>query len=152
MGFEIPTHTEILANLLVRGDPALDEAMLRGIEFDEMVGDSNSVAVLRTLVEREKSLPLQQIPSLVSWAAKLLHVSPELAQRFVRRVVSQIASNPEEFQLLGWSLTPLVQIAVGLQRLRKFRQSGLDLFEQLLEMNLHGARNVMADLDSRIQN
>ena len=139
----------VVVELLIRGNPVLDEAILRGIEFDELVGDSNSVAVLQTLVEREQVLPAKQLPSLVFWVTKHLHVRPDLVERFAQRAASQIAANPEEFQTLGWSLTPLVQISVSLQRLPAYRQCGLDLFEKLLGMNLHGAREVMEELDKR---
>jgi hypothetical protein len=48
---------------------------------------------------------------------------------------------------LGGSSVELVNMALTLQRMPDFREQGLTLFEQLLELDLYGARGALDELD-----
>jgi hypothetical protein len=84
---------------------------------------------------------------IVSWLARLVHASPAVVHQLLAALVSTAAANRDAPIRLGGSSVELVNMALTLQRMPDFREQGLTLFEQLLELDLYGARGALDELD-----
>ncbi|MEO8917353.1 MAG: hypothetical protein ABI488_08000 [Polyangiaceae bacterium] len=136
---------EVLAR---RGSKGTDDALLRRLGNDDLAGDNASAEVLRAFSEREAPPPLELAHEVVPWLARMVQLCPALVCAVLERMVSAAAADGAPGMKLGGASLELVNIAVTLQRIPAFREKGLTLFEQLLELNLYGVRQALDDIDS----
>ncbi|MFZ5895536.1 MAG: NACHT domain-containing protein [Myxococcota bacterium] len=134
-----------MRRLVALGHVSVDELLLRSLAYDERSDDDATASILAAFANREAPFPLVHAHDAVTWTSKLVHQAPESVCIFLERLVST-ASDPAALPL-GMASAELVNAAVTLQRIHGFRDRGLTLFERLLELNIHGVREALDNID-----
>jgi hypothetical protein len=136
-----------LCALVRRGDPSIDAVILSRLAHDDVGADDLALEVLNAFATRAAPLPMDCAHDIVSWLARLVHASPAVVHQLLAALVSTAAANRDAPIRLGGSSVELVNMALTLQRMPDFREQGLTLLEQLLELDLYGARGALDELD-----
>jgi hypothetical protein len=132
---------------LVRfADLTIDQVILKRLAHDDIGADDLAREVLQAFATRSEPVPTECSQDLVSWLSRLVHAEPASVHQLLTSLVPAAATDPNGMRV-GFSAGELVNTALTLQRMPGFREQGLDLFEQLLGLNLYGARGALDEID-----
>lgn len=146
-----PMATQVLRELAVSENSSLQEAVAR--VFFPTEEDFILDSFMREIVEAVRGNPqllLRAAPDLLDDLAPLAGVEPEIVSRVCRDIVQlggeQIGDIRSSLTRLADDLT---NVALTLHRQLNYREVGLELFENLISLNIREARLALDVLDRR---
>lgn len=118
-----------------------------------IIADAATLQFLQALHENPAVLTATQHTFFVEHLEQLLSIWPDLIVSLCRELVQRRSADLASIQSGLSAGTPqLTNIALTLQRLGgEYRQQGLDLFEQLLDVGIHEAQAALNELDKRLR-
>lgn len=142
----------ILEGLLPSGEPGVWQAVTEIFAIvDEWTADRPTESLLTALADGSY-LPSGHNASLIpEQLASLMDDYPELVARVSKRLVAAWRNELANVQThTAMAAEPLVDLAVNLHRLGgETREIGIELFEELLEVDAYGARQTRDEIDNR---
>ncbi len=136
-----------LCDLVRLQQPAIDEIVLKRLAHDDVGVDDLAREVLQAFATRAEPVTVECSNDLISWLSTLVHAEPASVHQLLTSLLSALAKDPDSMRI-GFSAGELVNTALTLQRMPGLREQGLDLFEQLLALDLYGARGALDEIDS----
>ncbi len=145
----------ILERLLPGGEPGVWQAVTVIFALvDEWAADRPTNSLLTTLADG-LYLPSGRNANLIpEQLAFLMDDYPVLVARVAKRLVAAWRNELANVQTnTAMAAQPLVDLAVNLHRLGdETREVGVELFEELLEIDAYGARETRDEIDNRFRN
>ena len=145
----------ILERLLPGAEPGVLQALTEIFALvDEWAADRPTNSLLTTLADGPY-LPTGQNANLIpEQLAFLMDDYPVLAARVAKRLVAAWRNKLADVQThTAMAAQPLVDLAVNLHRLGdETREIGIELFEELLEIDAYEARQTRDEIDNRFRN
>lgn len=144
--------TDILIQLVPLANEAIAQAIMDVFRLvDTLYADELTYSLLDTLLAFPQVLKIGRKDFIIERIQDLLPGHPDLVYRICKTLLDlsgdKLAGGGTLFSLHA---TELIDIALTLQRYEgKYRPQGLELFERLLELEAYGARDVLAEIDSR---
>jgi nucleoside phosphorylase len=120
---------------------------------DELPADETTFSLLRELVDPSTDLSAAPEHFVVERLQTLLPNQAELVARLAERLVAAWQDELGDIRTGAAAEAPqLLDLALTLHRLGGYpRQSGLAIFEQMIEMDAYGARDTLAEIDGRFR-
>ena len=145
----------ILERLLPGAEPGVLQALTEIFALvDEWAADRPTNSLLTTLADGPY-LPTGQNANLIpEQLAFLMDDYPVLVARVAKRLVAAWRNKLAHVQThTAMAAQPLIDLAVNLHRLGdETREIGVELFEELLEIDAYGARETRDEIDNRFRN
>lgn len=136
-----------LANLILVGLPSVDAVVFEHLAHDELSGDEASLQLLSAIAARPLPFPHQQAADIVEWLSVLVQACPGLVCQVLKKLLSDASAEGEGSSRLFAAAQHLVNITLTLQRIPDFREAGLSMFEQLLDLGVYGTREALVEID-----
>ena len=136
-----------LAALLLLGLPAVDAVIFKRLAHDELSGDEPSLRLLSSITERTPTFPHDHIADIVVWLSLFVQTRPAVVHQLLEKLLSEANAEGEGSSRLFAAAQHLVNITLTLQRMPEFREAGLRMFEQILDLGLYGAREALDEID-----
>ena len=136
-----------LAALLLLGLPAVDAVIFKRLAHDELSGDEPSLRLLSSITERTPTFPHDHIADIVVWLSLFVQTRPAVVHQLLEKLLSEANAEGEGSSRLFAAAQHLVNITLTWQRMPEFREAGLRMFEQILDLGLYGAREALDEID-----
>lgn len=142
-----PAATDILATILDRKDVALCDPIVKALRSNEAIIDAHSIRALELLSGVPEAFVGPHADRALQWAGRFVHDAPEALFRLCCAIAGVLDANPEaKLRFLAGS-NQLVTLALSFQRMPEFREQGLSLFDQLLELGVYGIPEALKAVD-----
>ncbi len=143
---------ETLVALLKGATKALVAAVMDFFRLtDELTPDSSTVELLRTLADAGTDMSAAPPNFVVERLQSLLPHEPELVATIAEKLIAAWRGELGDIRTGTSMAAPqLTDLALTLHRLGgTSRQSGVTIFEAMIEMDAYGARETLAEIDGR---
>ncbi len=146
--------TEILCVAASREDHILNHIVAHVLPLprqERFVVDNHARRIIDAICQKDAVL-IHAAANLCEIVAPLTATQPRYVRDVTARIVQAAKRNPNDFAVaLADVADALTNIALTLHRQERYREDGLQLFERLLELNLHETRAALELLDRRPQ-
>jgi len=143
---------EILIALLKGASKELVAAVMDVFRVtDELTPDVSTVELLRALADAGTDMSAAPSDFVVDRLQALLPHKPELIAAIAEKLIDAWRDELGNIQTVTSTVAPqLTDLALTLHRLGgTSRQSGVAIFEALIEIDAYGARQILAEIDER---
>jgi glycosyltransferase involved in cell wall biosynthesis/SpoVK/Ycf46/Vps4 family AAA+-type ATPase len=151
--WELPERRARANDILVRVIPYAEGAVASAVlavfrsSTKRVFWDEAATKLLTVLRDNPRVLGTDHGPWIIDRLREALPTRAELVADVTTAMVSELAKTETRGLLFSYG-PELVDIALTLQRVGEAtRVKGMDLFEQLLDLNAYGIRDVLAELD-----
>lgn len=144
--------TRVLVRLLEERDDDIDEEIVEHALRESLLFDEDGLRVVELLVRRPKPFLQEKAGRRLGSLGEFIHVRPELVADLCERMIAEIEADKSE-GTEKWrfrqAARDLVEFTLTLQRIRGYGEKGLELFERLLKLGIHGASELLSDVDRK---
>lgn len=145
--------SKVLVRLLEERDDDIDEEIVEHALRESCQFDEDGLRVIEILARRPKPFLREKTGRRLGSLVELIHVRPGLMADLCERMVTEIEADTSE-GTEKWrfrqAARDLVEFTLTLQRIRGYREKGLELFERLLKLGIHGASELLSDVDRKV--
>jgi len=151
-----PSCREAAAGALVRLVPLVDAAIAwasLGVfrTTDCLQFDACTKSLLEALCDNPDIVGMCPHSFLAERIHDLFPAHADLVAKVAAVIVDAAEKRATGGLIDTWHLGQLVDLAISLHHREETRQEGLDLFERLLDLEAHGARDALLELDARLR-
>jgi hypothetical protein len=140
--------TAVLESLALGGGRAEREQITKLLRPTDAIVDDDSRRLLVALARDPECFLSKHSGPAIEWASTFLHSYPAEVQTLLEGLVVVLETGAAETQGTRFGLEKLVNLALTMQRLPRYREAGLNIFERLLAVGLYGARSALDEIDA----
>jgi len=144
--------TELLVGLVPLADRELAEAIMSAfLSNEKLYADDDSRRMLSSVLDKPLLMEVSTIYRFVKRLPDVVTAFPDLVYRLTREMVRRFGVAIADFRThLAGCGEHLTDLAMTLQRLGgEYREKGLVLFEDLLEIGVREAKTTLVEIDRR---
>lgn len=144
--------SKVLLRLLEERDDELDGVIVEHAFRETLMFDADGIRVLEVLTRRPRPFLNEKVGRGLSELSGLISVRPEMVARLCQHMIEELEASRHQTESVRFrrSARDLVEFTLTLQRVHGCREQGLELFERLLRLGIHGARELLSEVDRRV--
>jgi hypothetical protein len=141
--------TNVLERVVLDGGSAARDEVVHGLHSSRLIVDQDSKRILVALTRTPEAFLTKETSRAMEWVSGLLHSYPMEVLALIDGLVQTLETRRNETPLLFHAAADaVVNLSVTFQRLPRFRDAGLDIFERILALGIYSARRALDDADA----